>query len=154
MRIPVHVALDGDKGFPHTGVLDFADNQVNPSTGTIQVRGVLPNKKQILSAGMRARVRIPVGASRKAVLITERAIGTDQTRRFVYVVNEENTVERRDVTLGRLADGLQIIQEGLEPDDGVIVNGIQRVRDGIKVDPKRGPMPGAAANSTNEKPKN
>jgi multidrug efflux pump subunit AcrA (membrane-fusion protein) len=153
LRIPVEVALDGDKGYPHLGLLDFADNQVNPSTGTILVRGVLPNKKQILGPGMRARVRVPVGQPRKRVMITERAIGTDQTRRFVYVVNEENTVERRDVTLGRLADGLQIIQEGLEPDDWVIVNGIQRVRDGIKVDPKRGPMPGAPAKATNEKSK-
>jgi RND family efflux transporter MFP subunit len=145
LNIPVYVGLEGEEGYPHKGVLDFADNRVNPSTGTIQVRGVLPNSTRTLDAGMRARVRIPVSDPHKSLMVTERAVGNDQGRKFLYVVNDQNVVERRDVKLGRVDNGLQIIQEGLKPDDWVIVNGIQRVRDGLKVDPQRGPMPGAAA---------
>src|SRR4029077_12113392 len=89
LKIPIQVGVEGEEGFPHKGVLDFTDNKVNPSTGTIQVRGVLPNDSRMLDAGMRARVRIPVSDPHKAVLITERAIGTDQGLRFVYVVNDK-----------------------------------------------------------------
>jgi multidrug efflux system membrane fusion protein len=154
LKIPVHVALEGEEGYPHEGLIDFADNRVNPSTGTIQVRGVLPNAKRILDAGMRARVRVPVSDPHKSLLITERAVGTDQGRKFVYVVNDQNVAERRDVKLGRLSDGLQVVREGLKPEDWVIVNGIQRVRDGAKVEPKRISMPGAPAEQTNQGPKN
>lgn len=143
MKIPVYVALEGEEGFPHTGQLDFSDNRVNPSTGTIQVRGVLANTDQLLDAGLRARVRVPVSDPYKALMVTERAIGTDQGRKFVYVVNGQDIVERRDVKLDRLVDGMQIIKEGLKPDDWVIVNGIQRVRDGLKVVPRRTSLPGA-----------
>jgi RND family efflux transporter MFP subunit len=145
LKIPVAVGLEGEDGYPHQGMLDFVDNRVNPKTGTYQVRGVLPNPKRILDAGMRARVRIPIGDPHKAVMVTERAVGNDQGRKFLYVVNDQDVVERRDVKLDRVADGLQIIKDGLKPDDWVIVNGIQRVRDAMKVAPKRGPMPGAAA---------
>lgn len=154
LKIPVYIALEGEEGYLHKGLIDFADNRVNPSTGTIQVRGVLPNAKRLLDAGMRARVRIPVGNLHKAVMITERAVGTDQGRKFVYVVNDQNTAERRDVKLGRLSDGLQVVQEGLRPEDSIIVNGIQRVRDGAQVEPKRISMPGAPAQPTNPGPKN
>jgi RND family efflux transporter MFP subunit len=147
LKIPVSVGLDGEDGFPHQGVLDFADNRVNPSTGTIQVRGVLPNPKRTLDAGMRARVRIPVGAAHKALLVTERAIGNDQGRKFLYVVNDQDVVERRDVKLDRVSDGMQVIKDGLKAEDWVIVNGIQRVRDAMKVAPKRSPMPGSGAAS-------
>jgi multidrug efflux pump subunit AcrA (membrane-fusion protein) len=92
---------------------------------------------------MRARIRVPVGDPHKVLMITERAVGTDQGRKFVYVVNGQNVVERRDVTLGRLNDGLQVVSEGVKPEDWVIVNGIQRVRDAAKVDPQRVAMPGA-----------
>jgi RND family efflux transporter MFP subunit len=148
LKVPVQVGLEGEQGYPQKGFLDFADNRVNPSTGTMQVRGVLPNSQRDLEAGMRARVRVPASPdARKALLVTERAVGTDQGRRFLYIVNNENLVERRDVTLDRVTDGLQVVQDGLKPDDWVIVNGIQRVRDGMKVDPKRQPMPGAQAQS-------
>jgi RND family efflux transporter MFP subunit len=142
LKIPVHVALEGESGYPHQGVLDFADNRVNPSTGTVQVRGVIPNPKRMLESGMRARVRIPVGDPHQAVLVTERAVGNDQGRKFLYVVNDQDVVERRDVKLGRLDGGLQVVSEGIKPNDWVIVNGIQRVRDAMKVAPKKGPMPG------------
>jgi RND family efflux transporter MFP subunit len=153
LKIPVYVGLEGEAGYPHKGVIDFADNRVNPSTGTIQVRGVLPNTKRILDSGMRARVRIPVSDPHKSLMITERAVGTDQGRKFVYVVNDQNVAERRDVQLGRLSDGLQVVPEGLKPEDLVVVNGIQRVRDGAKVEPKRIPMPGAPAEQANQKTK-
>jgi RND family efflux transporter MFP subunit len=153
LKVPVHVALEGEEGFPHKGVIDFADNRVNPSTGTIQVRGVLPNVKGILDAGMRARVRVPVSDPHKSLMVTERAIGTDQGLKFVYTVNDQNVVERRDVKLGRLHDGLQVIREGVNLEDWVIVNGIQRVRDGVKVEPRRIAMPGAPAVATNPKTK-
>jgi len=88
---------------------------------------------------------VPVSDPYKALRVSERAIGTDQGRKFVYLVNSQNVVERRDVVLDRVIDGLQVVREGLKPDDWVIVNGIQRVRDGMKVDPKRVPMPDAPA---------
>jgi RND family efflux transporter MFP subunit len=150
LKIPVKVALEGEEGYPHEGVIDFADNRVNPSTGTIQVRGVLSNSTRILDAGMRARVRIPVSDPHKSLMITERAVGTDQGRKFVYVVSDQNVVERRDVKLGRLSDGLQVVQEGVKPEDWIVVNGIQRVRDGAKVEPKRISMPDAAAEPTKQ----
>ena len=153
LKIPIHVGLEGEEGFPHTGVIDFTDNKVNASTGTIQVRGVLPNTTRTLDAGMRARVRVPVSDPHKAVMVTERAIGTDQGLKFVYVVNDQKVVERRDVKLGRLGDGLQVVREGVKPEDWVIVNGIQRVRDGMTVDPKQVPMPGAPAKPANPAPK-
>jgi RND family efflux transporter MFP subunit len=154
LKIPVNVALEGEEGYPHKGVLDFADNRVNPGTGTIQVRGTLPNPKRILDGGMRARVRVPVSDPNKSLMITERAIGTDQGRKFIYVVNDQNVVERRDVVLGRLSDGLQVVQKGVKPEEWVIVNGIQRVRDGAKVEPKRVPMPGTTPESANQGSKN
>ncbi len=143
LKIPLKVALEGESGYPHEGVIDFADNRVNPSTGTIEVRGVLPNPSRILDAGMRARIRVPIGDPYKALVVTERAVGTDQGRKFVYVVNDQHVAERRDVQLGRLENGLVVVRDGLKPGDRVIVNGIQRVRDGAKVEPKSGPMPGA-----------
>jgi membrane fusion protein, multidrug efflux system len=143
LNIPVFVGLEGEEGYPHKGVIFFADNKVNPNTGTKEVRGELANKKRLFEDGMRARVRIPIGDPHKAVMITERALGTDQGLKFVYVVNAENIVERRDVTLDRVVDGLQVIRDGLKPDDWVVVSGIQRVREGLKVEPKHVAMPGA-----------
>jgi multidrug efflux pump subunit AcrA (membrane-fusion protein) len=154
LNIPVHVGLEGETGYPHKGVIDFADNHVNPSTGTIQVRGVLPNPQGLLESGMRARVEVPITDPHKALLITERAIGTDQGLKFVYIVTDKNVAERRDVKLGRIHDGLQVILDGLKPEDWIIVNGIQRVRDGAKVEPRQVPMPGAVAQPTKPEPKN
>jgi membrane fusion protein, multidrug efflux system len=142
-NIPVYVALEGDESYPHAGRLEFADNKIDPSTGTILARGILSNAEGIYEDGMRARVRVPVSDPHKVTLVIERAIGNDQGKKFLYVVNAENTVERRDVTLGRLIDGLQVIEDGVKPDEWIIVNGIQRVRDGMKVEPHRAAMPGA-----------
>ena len=142
LKIPVQVALESEEDFPHKGVIVFADNNVNPNTGTKMVRGQLSNKKLLLEDGMRARVRVPFSDPHQGTLVIERAIGSDQGKKFLYVVNAENTVERRDVALGVLRDGLQEILQGVKRDEWIIVNGIQRVRDGMKVEPRRAPMPG------------
>jgi RND family efflux transporter MFP subunit len=143
LKIPVQVALESEEDFPHKGVIVFADNNVNPNTGTKMVRGQLSNKKRLLEDGMRARVRVPFRDPHQGTLVIERAIGSDQGKKFLYVVNADNTVERRDVALGVLRDGLQEILQGVKPDEWIIVNGIQRVRDGMKVEPRRAPMPGS-----------
>lgn len=144
-KIPVEVGLEGEEGFPHKGLLDFADNKVDSSTGTIQLRGVLPNPKKLLASGMRARVRIPVSEPHKVLMVTDRAIGTDQNLKYVYVVDADHVAKRRDVQLGLLKEGLRVIEKGLEPGDQVIVNGIQSVRPEMKVDPKPSEMPGSLA---------
>jgi RND family efflux transporter MFP subunit len=143
LKIPVLVGLEGETGYPHKGLLDFADNKVNPGTGTIQVRGVLSNSSRVLDDGMRARVRIPVSEPYKAVMITERAVGSEQGRKFVYVVNDKDVVEQRDVTLDRVFDGLVVVRDGVKEGEWVIVNGIQRVRPGVTVKPQQVPMPGS-----------
>jgi RND family efflux transporter MFP subunit len=142
LKIPVFVAIEEDANYSRIGTLDFVENRVNRSTGTIQVRGILENSDRLLDDGMRARVRIPVSDPYKVLLINERAIGTDQGIKFVYVVNADNVVERRDVRPDRSFDGLVAIKGGLKAKEWVIVNGIQRVREGSKVEPKQAPMPG------------
>jgi RND family efflux transporter MFP subunit len=151
LHIPVYVALEGERDYPHKGEIDYADNRINPSTGTIEVRGVLSNAERIFDDGMRARVRVPIGDPRKVVMIAERAVANDQKNKFVYVVDEQDTVQRRDVELGRVINGLQVIESGLKPDEWVIVNGIQRVREGMKVQLNRIPMPGAKQENPNSK---
>jgi multidrug efflux pump subunit AcrA (membrane-fusion protein) len=142
MKINMEVRLEGEEGFPHKGLIDYADPKVSSTTGTIKVRGVLPNAARILAPGLRATVRVPASDPFQALLVTERAIGTDQSLRFVWIVNDKKEVERRDVKLGRQTDdGLRVIQDGLKATDWVVVNGIQRVRDGITVEPRRVPMP-------------
>lgn len=142
LEIPVFVGLEGEDGYPHEGMLVYASPVLDTGTGTIEIRGKLDNKDNLLAHGNRARVRIPVSDPYKALLITERAIGTDQSKRFVYVVNKENRVDRRDVKLGRTKEDLVVIKEGVQADDQVIVNGIQRVRPGITVIPIQVEMPG------------
>jgi multidrug efflux system membrane fusion protein len=140
LKMPVEVALEGENGYPHKGILDFADNQVNKATGTLNVRGVLDNKAAGLSDGLRARVRVPSGEPHKATLVSERAIGSEQGRKFVWVVDEKNIVNRRDVTTERTYDQLQAIQ-GVKEGELIVVSGIQRVREGATVAPNRVPMP-------------
>jgi multidrug efflux system membrane fusion protein len=143
LKIPVYVALEGETDYSHKGVIDYADPNVNAGTGTLEVRSLLPNKRDLLQDGMRARIRVPISKPHKSMLITERAIGNEQGRKFVYVVNKDNVVERRDVVLDRMIDGLQVVRGGLEAGDRVIVNGIQRVREGATVKPSEVPMPDA-----------
>ena len=139
--VPIQMALGNDNDFPHEGFVNFVDNRVDPTTGTMRIRGTFANPMQVngsikFAAGMFARVRIELTAKRPALLITERAILSDQDRKFVYVVNDKNDVERREVRLGVVENGLRAIDAGLEKTDRVIVNGVQRVRPGITVEPK------------------
>lgn len=148
LKIPVHVALEGEEGYPHHGLVEYADPKLDGGTGTLEVRGRLDNPTGLLQDGMRARIRVPrtlEGKPYKATQITERAIGNEQGRKFVYVVNKDNVVERRDLVLDRLIDGLMVVRSGLKPDDRVVVSGIQRVREGVTVKPNDVPMPDAPA---------
>lgn len=150
LKIPIQVALDGETGFPHTGVIDFADNKLNPSTGTILVRGRLSNENRDFEDGLRARVRVPNEKPYEALLIPEAAVGADQDRKFVYVVDVKNIAHRREVTLGRVQEGLQVVLQGLTPADLIVINGMQRVRDGLEVTPREGTVsggPGLASSS-------
>lgn len=131
--VTVALALSDEKVFTHRGEIDFIDNQVNTATGTIRVRGVFPNPDGLLTPGLFARVRLASTVERDALLIPEKAIGTDQGEKFVYVVNAQDTVEFRKVKVGALEDGLRIITEGLQPEDRVITEGLLRVRPGAPV---------------------
>src|SRR5262249_44987444 len=139
--VSVSLGLATEEGFPHRGTINFADNQVNPKTGTLRVRGVFPNKDEVLTPGYFARVRVPVSPPHRALLVSERALDNDQGQRILYVVNDKNEVVSRPVRLGQLHDGLRAIEEGLKPGERVIVNGLQQVRAGATVEPKLGPMP-------------
>lgn len=124
---PVFVGLSNEDGFPHEGHLDFVDNQVDRDTGTIRVRAVLPNADRIFTPGLFARVKLVGSESYDALLVDDKAILTDQDRRYVYVVDENNLAQRRDVKPGRLVDGLRVVTEGLAPGDRIIVHGVQKV---------------------------
>jgi len=137
LQIPVGIGLANEAGFPHTALIDFVDNQVDPGTGTIRVRAVLQNQERVFAPGFFVRVKLATGEPKPTVLVTERAIGTDQGRKYVLVVNDKNIVEYREVKLGALADGLRAITSGVAPGEWVIVNGIQRARPGITVTPQR-----------------
>lgn len=134
-RLPVYLGLANETGYPHEGRLDFVDNQVDPNTGTIRTRAVFSNKSRALTPGLFARVKL-VGTHKKQVLLVrDAAIGTDQDRKFVLVVGSGDTLAYRPVVLGRLADGLRIIESGVQPGERVVVNGLMRVRPGMKVAP-------------------
>jgi len=136
-NIPVFVALADETDFSRRGTVDFVDNQIDPSTGTIHIRAVLPNVDRLLSPGVFVRVRLPVGEAKPGILVNDRAIGTDQDRKYLLVVNDKNVVEYRPVKLGPRQGPLRAISDGLGAGDWVIVNGIQRVRPGVTVTPQK-----------------
>jgi RND family efflux transporter MFP subunit len=133
---PVLMGLSNEQGYPHRGAMSFVDNQVDPRTGTIRARASFDNKDGFLTPGLFARVKLIGHSSHTAVLVDDRAIGTDQSQKFVYVVDKDNKVSYRGVKIGRLTDGLRIVQEGLQPGENVIVNGMQRVQPGAVVAPE------------------
>jgi multidrug efflux system membrane fusion protein len=126
-RVPVMVGLSNEDGFPHQGYMDFMDNQLDPATGTIRARAVLDNKDRIFTPGLFARVQLLGSDNVPAVLVDDRAILTDQDRKYVYVLGPNNVALRRDIKIGRSAEGLRIVTAGLTPDDQVIVHGVQKI---------------------------
>jgi multidrug efflux system membrane fusion protein len=124
---PVLVGLANEDGFPHKGQVDFVDNALNPATGTIRARAIVPNPENRFTPGLFARVRLLGETLPTALLINEQAVLTDQDRRYVYIVGEKNAAERRDVTLGAPVEGLRIVESGLKPGDKVIVNGMRKI---------------------------
>jgi RND family efflux transporter MFP subunit len=134
--LPVLVGLADEEGFPRRGTINFADNHVDPDTGTWRLRGLFPNADLALSPGLFVRIRLPIGDPYRATLVAEEALGTDQGQKFLFVVDEAGKVARRRVKVGRLHDGLRVITEGLAPGEQVVVSGLQRVREGIVVTPK------------------
>ncbi len=135
-RIPVDLQLADESDFPRHGYIESADNRVNPATGSLVLRLLFPNDDDALIPGLFARVRIPVSAPTPALLVSERAIGTDQGQKFVLAVNDGNTVAYRAVKLGSIIDGKRVVREGLRSGDTIIVNGLQRVRPGMTVTPE------------------
>jgi RND family efflux transporter MFP subunit len=133
-KIPVEVGLQTESGFPHKGTLDYAAPNVDQSTGTLQVRGILQNPDRALLPGYFVRVRIP-GPPRPALLVPETAVGSDQAGRYVLVVGKDDIVEQRKVEVGLLSDGMRAIDKGLEPADRVVVAGLLRAIPGQKVEP-------------------
>jgi RND family efflux transporter MFP subunit len=136
----VLLGLGRNANYPVRGTIDFVGNQVNPSKGAITVRGVFPNKDRALVPGLSAHIRVPLGEPHKALLVNDRALGTNLGRKFLYVVNEKNKVEYRPVTIGALHHGLREITGGLKVGERVVINGLLRVRLGVTVEPKSGEM--------------
>ena len=136
-RIVLELALANETGFPHKGHLDFADSTVDPGTGTMMLRGLFPNPgpPYIVLPGLFVRVRLPIAEKENALLVTDRALGLDQGGRYLLVVDNENKVDQRYVEIGALKDGMRVIEDGLKPEDWVVVKGIQRAIPGAKVTP-------------------
>lgn len=140
-RTLVTLALTDEVAFAHQGFLDFIDNRLDPNTGTITGRAVIPNPTLILAPGLFARVRVPASDTYEAIMLPPAAVGHDLSQQFVFVVNEQNQVEYRRVTVGPIIDGLRVIRDGVQPEDWVVVNGIQRVTAGAQVAPERQAIP-------------
>jgi RND family efflux transporter MFP subunit len=141
--VPALLGLGNEEGLRHQGMINFVDNQVNPKTGTLRVRGVFPNKDESLTPGLFARIRVPVGQPHPALLVSDRALDNDQGQKILYVVNDKNEVVSRPIRVGALHDGLRVIEDGLQPGEPVIVNGLQLVRPGMTVEPNLVDMPTA-----------
>ena len=163
LNTTVNVGLVGEDGFPHAGKLEFIDNRVDAGTGSVRMRALLDNKDGLMAAGRFARVSIGGGEkSTKVVLVAERAIGTDQDRKFVYVstpVGEDGKnfkADYRAVKLGPVIDGLRVVRSGLKPGEQIVVNGLQRVRPGAPIAPQLVKMeaPVARGTTTDDAPKN
>jgi RND family efflux transporter MFP subunit len=145
---PVRIGLSNEEGFPHEGYMDFVDNQLDIRTGTIRARAVLENKKGEFTPGMFARIQLLGSGEYDAILIEDRAVGTDQSQNFVLVLGADNKLEYRAITAGRIVDGLRIVRKGLQPEDVVVVSGLQRVRPGAQVKPNMTTMGAPTAEAT------
>jgi RND family efflux transporter MFP subunit len=139
-RNPINMGLANEQGFPHTGYVDFVDNRLDPRTGTMRGRAVFENKDQRFTPGLFAKLKLIGSGTYNAILINDRAVGTDQSKKFVLVVDKENKATYRPVKLGPLVDGLRVVKEGLQPGETIVVNGLQRVRPGMVVAPQKTAM--------------
>jgi multidrug efflux system membrane fusion protein len=146
--VKVQAGLANETGYPHEGKLDFVDNRLDPVSGTVRMRAVLRNADAALTPGLFARVQVGTDAGKgEALLVNDTAIGTDQNRKYVYVVGADNKAEYRVITLGPLVDGLRVARSGLKPGERIVVNGLQRVRPGAPIAPEVVPMTTAAASA-------
>jgi multidrug efflux system membrane fusion protein len=137
----VKIGLANETGFPHEGKLEFVDNQLDVRSGSVRMRATLANKDGVLVPGLFARVQLEGSTGAKqAILINDRAVNTDQNRKFVFVVDKDNKAEYRPVTLGQQIDGLRVVRDGLKPGEKIVVNGLQRVRPGAPLTPTVVPM--------------
>jgi len=135
-RVPVDMQLADESDYPRHGFIESMDNRVNPATGSLTIRMLFPNADGALVPGLFARVRLPVSAPQNTLLVSERAIGTDQSQKFVLTVAKDNTVAYRTVKLGGNVEGKRVVRQGLSPGESIIVNGLQRVRPGMTVAPE------------------
>ncbi|MBY0427663.1 MAG: efflux RND transporter periplasmic adaptor subunit, partial [Alphaproteobacteria bacterium] len=145
--IPVQIGLANQKDTPTPATIHSFDNQLNVSSGTIRVRAINENLDGHLVPGLFARVRIGSPQAEKRLLVSERAIGTDQSKKYVFVINDKNMAEYHEVTLGSMVDGLRVVRTGLKAGDRVIVNGLMRVRPGAPVQPELVDMQTEATNA-------
>ena len=132
-RTPVELGLANEDGFPHRGYVDFVDNRLDSETGTIRLRAVFSNRDRTFTPGLFARLRLQGSGRYRAALIQDKAVGTDQDRKFVLVLKPDRTVEYRPIRLGPLIGALRVVREGLAPGERILVNGLQRVRPGMRV---------------------
>ncbi|MET4292280.1 RND family efflux transporter MFP subunit [Bradyrhizobium sp. LB8.2] len=135
-QFPIHVGLQTEAGYPHEGKLDYVAPTINQSTGTLAVRGLVPNDKRVLLPGYFVRVRVPFTQEKDALLVPDTALGSDQGGRYLLVVSGDNIVEQRKVQIGPVDNGLRVIESGLKPDDRVVIAGLLRVIPGQKIDPQ------------------
>jgi RND family efflux transporter MFP subunit len=135
-QLPIEVGLQTETGYPHKGKLDYVSPNVNQSTGTLAVRGVLPNPDRVLLPGFFVRIRVPFDEQKNALLVPDTALGADQGGRYLLVVNGDNVVEQRKVQIGALDGGLRLIESGLKADDKIVIAGLLRAIPGQKVDPQ------------------
>ena len=135
-QFPIQVGLQTEAGYPHEGKLDYVAPTINQSTGTLAVRGLVPNDKRVLLPGYFVRIRVPFTQEKDALLVPDTALGSDQGGRYLLVVNGDNVVEQRKVQIGPLDNGLRVIESGLKPDDRVVIAGLLRVIPGQKIDPQ------------------
>ncbi len=133
----VEIGLPDEKGFSHRGTIDFSDNRLDAQTGTLRVRATVVNASGLFSPGLFARVRVAGSAAYQAMLLPDDAIGTDQANKFVLVVDDDGTVQRRVIVQGPIAQGLRVVKSGLKSEDWVVIKGLQRARPGQKVTPTR-----------------
>jgi multidrug efflux system membrane fusion protein len=140
--VPVRVGLANEDGFPHEGKLEFVDNQLNTATGSVRMRATFANADRSMAPGLFARVQVGGAAAHQAILINDRAVGTDQDRKFVFVVGADGKAEYRAVSLGPTVDGLRVVRGGLKAGEKIVVGGLQRVHPGAPVAPQIVPMQG------------